>query len=319
MTEKRSNAHATPSMNVIQHAAELKTTCKVCVAIGVFDGVHLGHQQVIRQAIADAQQHEGVSVAVTFDCHPSTVVAPERAPGLIYPLSKKLAVIESLGVETTLLLHFDRALSETTAETFLGQLARDLGHIQSICVGSNFTFGHKRLGNVELLRKTGQELGFTVHGLSAVSLDGDRVSSTRIRDAIRSGNLDSATQMLGRAYSLVGNVVEGDRLGRKLGFPTANIDVAGLTIPPTGVYAVHADISGKPHRAVLNIGYRPTLQSPAPRLRVEAHLLNFEGDLYGKQLEITFIEKLRGEQKFDSLDSLRQQIARDIQKAHTLF
>ena len=307
-------------MNVIRSANELNSgKRKVCVAIGVFDGVHLGHQQVIRQTITDAEQHEGISVAVTFDRHPSSVVAPDRTPGLIYPLQKKLAVIESLGVDTTLLVHFDKTFSEITAEHFIRDLSCNFGQIQSICVGSNFTFGHKRQGNVELLRKVGSELNFTVHGLAAVSLDGERVSSTRIRDAVRAGNLDAASQMLGRAYSLVGKVVEGDKLGRKLGFPTANMDTTGLILPPTGVYAIHAEVSGQAHRAVLNIGYRPTLQSPAPQLRVEAHLLDFTGNIYGQEIDVTFVQKLRDEQKFPSAEALRQQIAKDIEAARRLF
>lgn len=307
-------------MQIIRNANELNPgPRKVCVAIGVFDGIHLGHQQVIRQTIADAQQHGGISVVVTFDCHPNSVVAPEHTPPLIYPLSKKLRVIESLGADTTLLIHFDKAFSQISAEDFIRGFARDFHHIYSICVGSTFTFGHKRQGNVALLKKLGAELKFIVHGLAAVSLDGEPVSSTRIRDAIQSGNLDEASQMLGRAYSLVGKVREGDKLGRQLGFPTANLDVTGLVLPPGGVYAIHIEASGKTYRAVLNIGYRPTLQNPTAQLRVEAHLLDFSGDLYGQELEISFIEKVREEKKFASLVALKEQIQRDIETAKELF
>jgi riboflavin kinase/FMN adenylyltransferase len=307
-------------MNIIRNASELNPGArKVCVAIGVFDGVHLGHQQVIRQTIADAQQHEGISVVVTFDCHPNSVVAPDKIPALIYPLSKKLKAIESMGAETSLLIHFDKALSQIPAEEFIRKLARDFQNIHSICVGSRFTFGYKRQGNVDLLRKLGEELHFIVHGLAAISLDGERVSSTRIREAIQNGNLDGASQMLGRAYSLVGKIVEGDKLGRKLGFPTANLDVTGLIIPPNGVYAIHAATAGKAHRAVLNIGLRPTLGNSTPQLRVEAHLLDFSGDLYGQEMEITFVEKLRDEQKFPSADALTKQIQKDIAAAKKLF
>jgi riboflavin kinase / FMN adenylyltransferase len=155
--------------------------------------------------------------------------------------------------------------------------------------------------------------------MAAVSLDGEPVSSTRIREAIRAGDLDAASQMLGRAYSIAGPVIEGDKLGHKLGFPTANIDPAGLALPPGGVYAIHAIVSGKTHRAVLNLGTRPTLGNPNPILRVEAHLLDFNGELYGKELEIVFAEKLRDEIKFPSVDELKAQIARDIERAKTLF
>ncbi len=307
-------------MRTIHAAHELKPGGRrVCLAIGFFDGVHLGHQQIIRQTLSDAKQHEAIGLVLTFDRHPNAVVAPSRVPPLIYSLPQKLREIESLGVDTLLLIHFDKVFSEQTGEAFVRGLARDLGHIQSLCVGANFVFGHKRGGNVELLRKLGAELKFTVHGMAAVSLDGRAVSSTRIREAVRAGNLDRVSQMLGRAYSLAGAVVRGDGLGHQIGFPTANLDVTGLALPPHGVYAVLAETGGKAHRAVLNIGHRPTLRDPNPQLRVEAHLVDFAGDLYGQELEVAFVEKLREERQFPSLDALRQQIAQDILEAQMKF
>ena len=307
-------------MNVIHAANELQTAGrKVCVAIGFFDGVHLGHQQIIRQTIADARQHEGIAVVVTFDQHPNVIVAPARVPPLIYPLTKKLRVIESLGVDALLLVHFDKEFSEKSAEEFIRELVDGFGRIQSICVGGNFKFGHKREGSVAVLKIFGDKFNFTVHGMAAVALDGQPVSSTRIRDAIRAGDLDAASQMLGRAYSLAGKVIEGDKLGQKLGFPTANLDATGLVLPPPGVYAIHANVDGKTFRSVLNIGYRPTLREPNPTLHVEAHLLDFNGGLYGRELEITFVEKLRDEKKFPSVEELKQQIARDVSEAKRRF
>lgn len=307
-------------MNIIHAAGELEAGAqKVCAAIGVFDGVHLGHQQVIRQALADAEQQEALAVVITFDCHPSTVVAPGRVPPLIYPLHKRLRAIETLGVDTTLLIHFDEAFSRQAGDVFVRELAAGLGHIHSICVGSNFTFGHKRGGDVALLRKLGEEHRFIVHGLAAVSLDGRPVSSTRIRESILSGQLDEAGQMLGRAYTLSGPVRRGDQLGRQIGFPTANLDATGLALPPSGVYAVHAHVLGKSHRAVLNIGCRPTVKSSWPELRVEAHLLDFDGDLYDQELEMTIVTKMREEQKFPSLAALQEQIGRDITAARSVF
>ncbi len=307
-------------MKLLHAASELAPAGrKLCLAIGFFDGVHLGHQQVIRQTLTDAGQHEAVALVITFDRHPNTVVAPARVPPLIYSLPQKLRAIESLGAETVLLFHFDQAFSRQTGEAFIRGLARDLGQIQSLCVGANFVFGYKRSGNVELLKKLGGELKFAVHGLAAVSLDGKAVSSTRIREAIRAGHLDAASQMLGRAYSLAGTVIHADGLGHKLGFPTANLDTTGLVLPPGGVYAVHAATGGRTYRAVLNIGYRPTLQSPDPQLRVEAHLIDFTGDLSGQELELVFVERLRDEKKFDSLAALRDQIARDILEAQMRF
>jgi riboflavin kinase/FMN adenylyltransferase len=307
-------------MKIIHAATELGAGGrKVCLAIGVFDGVHLGHQQIIRQTIADARQHDAVALILTFDRHPNAVVASDHVPPLIYSLPQKLRAIESLGSDTLLLVHFDRAFSKQSGEAFIRGLQRDLGQIQSLCVGADFTFGHKRSGNVILLRKLGEELGFSVHGLAAVSLDGQPVSSTRIREAIRAGGLDAASQMLGRAYSLAARVVEGDKLGRNLGFPTANLDTIGFVLPPNGVYAAHATIRGQTHRAVLNLGHRPTLSNPTPALRVEVHLLDFNGQIYGEEMEVAFADKLRGEQKFASLDELKTQIARDIAEARTRF
>ncbi len=207
-------------MRIIHAANELNPAGrKVCLGIGFFDGVHLGHQQIIRQTITDAGRHEAIALVITFDRHPNTVVAPSRVPPLIYSLPRKLRVIESLGADTLLLIHFDKAFSEQTGEAFVRSLARDLGQIQSLCVGANFVFGHKRGGNVELLRRLGAELKFMVHGMAAVSLDGRAVSSTRIREAILAGDLDNVSQMLGRAYSLAGPVLRGDGLGQPARLP----------------------------------------------------------------------------------------------------
>jgi riboflavin kinase/FMN adenylyltransferase len=307
-------------VRIVHKPSELSQGARrVCLAIGFFDGVHLGHQQIIRQTTTDARQHEAIALIITFDRHPNTVVAPDRAPPLIYSLPQKLRVIETLGVDVALLIRFDKEFSEHSGQDFVRWLARDAGPIRSICVGANFVFGHKRSGNVEVLRKLGAELGFMVHGMAAVALDGKAVSSTRIRQAISAGNLDGAGQMLGRAYSLVGVVVPGDQLGRQLGFPTANLDVAGLVLPPTGVYAAQAKVGDQFHRAVVNVGSRPTLQNPHPQIRVEAHLLDFTGELYAQELELIFVEKLREEKKFPSLADLRNQIARDILDAQLRF
>ncbi len=307
-------------MRIVHAAKELQPgNRKVCLAIGFFDGVHLGHQQIIRQTVTDARQHDALAVVLTFDRHPNAVVAPERVPALIYSLPQKLRTIEALGTEVLLLLTFDKTLSLLTGEQFVRNLAHDLGRIQSLCVGADFAFGYKRSGNVDLLKRIGAELRFVVHGMAAVSLDGKAVSSTWIRELITSGELDAASQMLGRAYSISGLVVPGDKLGRDLGFPTANLDTTGLVLPPSGVYAVQAILENHAHQAVVNIGARPTLGRPKSQLRVEAHLLDFSAELYGKELELVFVEKLRDERKFSSLAELREQIARDTQAARLCF
>ena len=299
-------------MKVISAANELAAGRKVCLAIGVFDGVHLGHQQIIRQTVADARQHNAIALVLTFDRHPNSIVAPSRVPPLIYSPPQKLRTIASLGADHLLLVGFDKNFSELSGEEFVRGLARDLGSIQSICVGADFVFGHKRSGDVALLKKLGGEIGFSVHGLAAISLDGRVVSSTRIRETIRAGKLDGASQMLGRPYAIAGRVVEGDKLGRQLGFPTANLDATGLVLPPNGVYAGLTTVKQRSHRAALNIGFRPTMISAKPELRVEAHLLDFSGELYGADLEIEISEKLREERRFASPAELREQIARDV-------
>jgi riboflavin kinase/FMN adenylyltransferase len=300
-------------MKLIHAANELGNgSRKVCLAIGVFDGVHLGHQQIIRQTIADARQHDALALVVTFDKHPNAVVAPGRVPPQIFSHSQKLRAIESLGADALLEIPFDKPFSEKTGEVFIRELARDLGKIFSICVGADFVFGHKRSGDVALLKQLGAEGGFHVHGHAAVELDGQLVSSTRIREAIRAGNLDAAGQMLGRPYAICGKVLTGDKIGHKLGFPTANLDVTNLILPPNGVYSAVTHVNGRLFRVALNIGWRPTISQPQPKLRVEAHLLDFSGDLYGQELEVGIGSKLREERKFGSPDELRTQIANDV-------
>jgi riboflavin kinase/FMN adenylyltransferase len=307
-------------MKTIHAANELKVHGKkVCLAIGFFDGVHLGHQQIIRQTIADARQHDAIAVVLTFDRHPNSIVAPDRVPPLIYSLPQKLRAIESLGADVLLLVQFSKKFSEQTGEEFIRNLTRDFGKVHSVCIGADFAFGHKRSGNVALLKKLGAELQFSVHGLAAVSLDGQIVSSTRIREAIRAGNFDAASQMLGRTYAISDRVVEGDRLGHKLGFPTANLDATNLILPPNGVYSGCTKLKGQLYRVALNIGFRPTVATGKPQLRVEAHLLDFSGELYGEDLEIEIGEKLRDEKKFGSQVELRAQIALDIAEVKKRF
>ena len=300
-------------MKIIHAASELGNGGrKVCLAIGVFDGVHLGHQQIIRQTVADAHQHDALSLVVTFDRHPNAIVAPDRVPPQIYSRSQKLRAIEALGAHALLEIPFDKAFSEKTGDVFVRELLSGLGKIHSICVGADFVFGHRRSGNVALLKTLGAELHFQVHGLAAVSLDGQAVSSTRIREAIRSGDFDAASQMLGRPYAICGRVVTGDRIGRTLGFPTANLDTTGLLLPPNGVYSAVTNFKEQSYRVALNIGTRPTMASATPQLRVEAHLLDFHDELYDQELELEMGLKLRDEMRFTSPEALRAQITQDV-------
>jgi riboflavin kinase/FMN adenylyltransferase len=300
-------------MKVIQATAELNAGGRpVCVAIGVFDGVHLGHQRVLQQTVSDAARSGAISVVVTFDRHPNAIVAPANVPALIYPLAKKLKVLTSLSLDTACVIRFDKAFSQIPGGQFVRDLTRNFGKIQSISVGANFMFGYRRSGNVASLNELGGQLGFAVHAVPDIDLDGQPVSSTRIREAVRAGDFALAGRMLGRSYSLCGPVIQGQQLGRKFGFPTANIEVAGILVPPAGVYAAEACVGAERRRAAVNIGHRPTIHSADPQIHVEAHLLDFDGNLIGQDVELTFLKKLREEKKFPSTEALRGQIAQDI-------
>ena len=305
----------------ILHAPEEfpRIGAQVFCGVGVFDGVHLGHQQILNGLIQQSCQSNGTALVVTFDKHPNAVVAPEKVPLFIYPLHKRIEVIRKLGPDLLWLIPFDEAFSRKSGAAFAEEMASHFAPLESLWVGSAFQFGHKRSGDVALLRDIGARLEFTVHASHAVQSDGQAISSTRIREEIQRGSLETASSMLGRPYTLVGRVVEGDQIGRTLGFPTANMDVRGLVHPPPGVYAVVAHRGTETHPAVLNIGFRPTISSDSKELRCEVHLLDFVGDLYGHCLELQFVEHLRDEQSFSSVDALRQQIAQDIVLAKRLF
>ena len=300
-------------MNVIGAPCQLQAGLRpICLAIGFFDGVHLGHQRILEQCLSQARRTGACSVAVTFDRHPNEIVARSRVPPLIYSLSTKLRVLELVGLEATCVLPFDKPFSQLTAEQFIANMAAGFKPLQSVSVGRAFTFGHRRLGNVALLKAMGKKLGFRVVDAREVILEGTPVSSTRVREWVRAGDFDGAARLLGRPYTLRAPVAPGTGLGRQLGFPTANLDTAGLLTPPEGVYAGRAEIGGRQHGAAINIGRRPTVCSSSAASVVEAHLLDFQGDLVGQQLELTFLKKLRREQKFPSVDALRGQIAADI-------
>lgn len=307
-------------MHVLAAPQELETRGRpVCAAIGMFDGVHLGHQRVLQQALSDARAQNGHAVAITFDRHPKAVVAPQRTPPLIYPLPQRLHTLARLGLDAALVLPFTEDLRQQTADTFIRNLARDLHPLASLCIGEGFHFGHQRSGNVQLLKALGRELAFQVHAIPPVTFDGATVRSTRIRNLVRQGDLTSVGRLLGRPYSLRSTVVPGDQLGRTLGFPTANLLLPGCVLPPHGVYAAWAAAGDQEQPAVVNLGLRPTLQQPAPEVRLEVHLLTATPDLRGATIEVRFVSRLRPELRFASLEALRQQIGEDVKRARHLL
>jgi riboflavin kinase/FMN adenylyltransferase len=290
----------------------------VVLAIGVFDGVHLGHQAVLKRARDDAQRLGGTAAAVTFDPHPVRVLRPEAAPRLLTATAHKLRLIRAQGIAHTLLLRFDLEFASTPPANFIRRLAAATRPLREICVGHAWSFGAKRAGNLQLLEALGKELGFAEVGVPAVEVDGEIVSSTLIRQAVETGDLTRAARLLGRDYTILGTVVKGQQLGRTLGFPTANLAAHNEQFPPDGVYAIQAQVRGEPRRGVANIGVRPTLSQPTGERLVEVHLFDFAASIYGDDIEVAFGRFLRPEQKFTSLEGLRAQIQRDVAAARAV-
>ena len=287
------------------------------LALGVFDGVHIGHQEVISRAVKAAAKEGGLAGVLTFDPHPIRVIAPAKAPtSLLATLNHKADIVRDLGVQLFIPLHFDADFALMEASEFLEKLAA--AHIATIAVGEDWRFGHNRSGDVPFLEREAKQRGFHLEAVPPVMWDGDRISSTRIRQAIRDGNLEAARQMLGRPYSVSGTVVEGKKLGRTIGFPTANVATGDAQLPPDGVWVVETLLAdGSKLGGVANLGMRPTVNGSARSL--EVHVFDFSGDLYGQEFELQFENYLRPEIKFPSMDALRVQIQEDAKKARAVL
>jgi riboflavin kinase / FMN adenylyltransferase len=281
------------------------------VALGVFDGIHLGHRAILATAVARGKARGAQVVACTFDRHPMEVIQPARAPAPLTTLTERLALIAETGVDVALVLAFTRELATVEPEAFVTDVVLARLHAQEVIVGYNHTFGRGARGDAALLDAVGQPLGLVTHVVPPLLVDGVPVSSSEIRNALRDGDVARAARYLGRPYSIAGTVTRGAARGRTLGFPTANLDPERPLLLPTGVYACRAEIEGGTHGAVVNVGVRPTFGVNA--LAIEAYLLDFAGDLYDRLLRLHFVARLRGEQKFGSVDELRAQIARDVE------
>lgn len=288
------------------------------LTIGSFDGLHRGHQEIIRTVVRRARERAGTSVVLTFDPHPQRVVSPADAPPLLQTAQQKLRHLDEMGIQYVVALPFTPELSRLDPDEFIRVILLDRIQAREIRVGANFRFGHKRSGNVEQLRRIGFQLGLLVYEVPEVSFRQTKISSTSIRRAVQSGRAGLARHLLGRPFALEGKVVSGTGRGAGLGFATANLDVANELLPGDGVYAGRVRLEEKLHTAVINVGRRPTLHGPnGPRV-VEAHLLDFGGDLYERQVEAEFCVRLRAEQKFASAEELAGQIARDIMRTRKI-
>ena len=307
-------------MRILRSISELsELPGPLFLAVGVFDGVHLGHQAVISTSAKHAMEAGGTPVVVTFDPHPVKVLRPNNAPHLLTATQHKIALIRDLGVAHLLVLHFDRAFAETSPEDFVQQLVDSSKPLREICVGHEWSFGKGRAGNLALLKELGETRGFNVIGVKAVKVNGEVVSSTAIRQAVETGDLVKATHMLGREYTILGTVVRGEQLGRKLGFPTANLSAHSEQFPPNGVYVVEARLAGALYRGAANLGFRPTVAAGKPERLLELHLFDLEREIYGEEIEVRFVRYLRPEQKFADVEALKAQIAADVRQARESF
>jgi riboflavin kinase/FMN adenylyltransferase len=294
------------------------------VTIGAYDGVHEGHKKVLRlvRELADARNLD--AALVTFDRHPAQVVRPDSAPKLLSSLDQKLELLTALElVDVVCVLHFDEARSHETAEEFVREVLVGLLRARVVVVGADFHFGHRRGGNVALLEQMGADLGFEVVGLGLVAPQGDHepFSSTRVRGALANGDVAIAARLLGHPHEVRGSVVQGDQRGRELGFPTANVAVPEeICLPADGIYAgEYSGPDGVWRPAAISLGRRPTFYEDAEHSLLEAYLLDFDGDLYGQPAAVRFIERLRGEQRFDSVEALVEQMGRDVDATRRLI
>ncbi|MGZ4711593.1 MAG: bifunctional riboflavin kinase/FAD synthetase [Acidimicrobiia bacterium] len=296
------------------------------VTIGAYDGVHRGHRKVLQlvRELADARELD--AVCVTFDRHPAEVVRPETAPKRLTELDHKLELLVDADlVDVVCVLEFDEGRSKESAEDFVHEILVGLLGARLVVVGADFHFGHRRGGNVALLERMGADLGFEVIGLGLVAPESDPAhepySSTRVRHRLAAGDVEGAAELLGRPHEVRGRVMEGDRRGRELGFPTANVAlVTGICLPADGIYAGRVRTpDGALHAAAISLGRRPTFYADQPYSLLEAHLLDFDGDLYGQELAVQFVERLRGEQRFDSVDDLVAQMRRDCERARAIL
>jgi riboflavin kinase / FMN adenylyltransferase len=288
------------------------------LTLGVFDGLHVGHQLIMQTVVECARATRAVPTVITFDPHPRAVLHPESAPPLLQTFDQKVEALGVLGLEQIIVIRFTREFAQVRAEDFLRDVVRDRLQAKEVYLGRGFAFGHNREGNIELLKKVSGQLGFHAEEVPEVRLRGQRVSSSRIRHLLAEGRVNLARRMLGRPYGVEGRVVRGQERGRSLGFPTANLRPQNRVIPRGGVYVTATLIEGEWRRSVTNIGTRPTFET-STEPSVETYVINWLGDLYGDVVRVRFLHRLRDERKFASIDELKRQIEYDLKRAENYF
>jgi riboflavin kinase/FMN adenylyltransferase len=288
------------------------------LTLGVFDGLHLGHQLIVRTVVERAREIEAVPTVITFDPHPRAVLHPESAPPLLQTLDQKVEALGVLGVEQTIVVRFTPEFARVRAEEFLRDVVQERLHAREVYLGRGFAFGYRREGDIELLRRASERLGFRADEVPEVRLRGQRISSSRIRELLAEGRVNLARRMLGRPYGVEGQVIRGDARGATLGFPTANLHPQNRVIPRAGVYITATLIEGAWRRSVTNVGVRPTFGRGAEP-SVETFVLDWQGDLYGDVVRVRFLRRLREECRFASVKELKTQIGADVRRAQEFF
>jgi riboflavin kinase/FMN adenylyltransferase len=288
------------------------------LTLGVFDGLHLGHQLIMSTVAERARGTGAVPTVITFDPHPRAVLHPESAPPLLQTLDQKVEGFGVLGIEQTIVIRFDEEFSQTRAKEFLRDVVNERLQAKEVYLGRGFAFGHEREGNIELLRRVSKDLGFFADEVPEVQLRNQRVSSSRVRRLLAEGKVNLARRLLGRPYGVEGRVERGDRRGSTLGFPTANLHPRNRVIPRNGVYVTGTLIHGQWRRSVTNVGVRPTFGGDTEP-SVETFVMNWEGDLYGDVVRVRFLHRLRDERKFGSIEELKTQIDHDVKRTQSYF
>ncbi|MEO6051517.1 MAG: bifunctional riboflavin kinase/FAD synthetase [Pyrinomonadaceae bacterium] len=288
------------------------------LTLGVFDGLHLGHQAIMKTVVERAMIANAVATAITFDPHPRAVLHPETAPPLLQTLDQRLANLNVLGIEQAIVIPFTREFAGQPAEDFLTNIIHDRLHAKEVYLGKGFAFGKDRGGNIELLRGLGEKLGFVADEVDEVQIRGQRISSSAIRELLAAGSVNLARRMLGRPYGVEGVIIRGNRRGHTIGFPTANLKPHNRVIPRFGVYATATLIDGTWRKSITNIGVRPTFENDAEP-SIESFIFDFDGDLYGDVLRVRFLHRIRDEKKFNSIDELKAQIEKDSRRARNYF
>jgi riboflavin kinase/FMN adenylyltransferase len=288
------------------------------LTLGVFDGLHLGHQLIMKTVVERARAVGAVPTVITFDPHPRAVLHPQSAPPLLQTFDQKIEALGVLGIEQTIVLRFTPEFASVRAEQFLKDVVIERLHAREVYLGKGFAFGHNREGNIELLQRLSRELGFVAGEVPEVKVRGRRVSSSKIRELLTRGQVNLARRMLGRPYGVEARVEHGSERGHKLGFPTANLHPHNRVIPRNGVYVTGTLIEGQWRRSVTNVGLRPTFEDTTEP-SVETFVMNWDGDLYGDVVRVRFLHRLRDERKFSSIEQLKSQIARDVARANSYF